>query len=460
MANSIVFESKTDPHNPSKQRGVRISDMTLTGAAFLSGKLQVGDELLSVNDKPMSRLTFDEIMDFIIAAEKRVNLLFRRPTTITVLSSHSIDEKVEEDYVGGNDDDAAAKRGKKIIKSKKSTTPKQPIESGKVKKIGRVRSKRAERVQAPSSFAERSVSFTRSGSCSHEEDIDLAVHSTKMSSNSEEEDDESCRLNPAEDHTSIAKDWTKLDDVNSHTSDRSNAFTCHLTLGEVFSCSKMLEVFSWIDCLYIFFGLSYASDEETEKGNTVTTAVEAEKQEDPAAIYKTACCNIFGVQIPSYTPPRRTDDATVNTHVSEKSLVVYSNTPGSIEVQRRNKDFTAIFLEDDTPALPARNYKKLYEDEILSQRNFLTNALIRCDDFLLTNFCFQKTDEKAIYESEFDEWIAYYADCEAFLEQDEDKLTGGGVFLKWLDGQEEDIKAGKRLNDYRVSIIFIGMVDK
>jgi hypothetical protein len=449
----IVFESKTDPHNPSKQRGVRISDMTLTGAAYLSGKLQVGDELLSINDKPMSRLTFDEIMDFIIAAEKRVNLLFRRPTTITVLSSHSIDEKVEEDYVGGNDDDAAAKRGKKIIKSKKSTTPKQPIESGKVKKIGRVRSKRAERVQAQSSFAERVTSFTRSGSCSHEEDIDLAVHSTKMSSNSEEEDDESCCLNPAEDHTSIAKDWTKLDDVNSHTSDRSNAFTCHLTLGEVFSCSKMLEVFSWIDCLYIFFGLSYASDEETEKGNTVTTAVEAEKQEDPAAIYKTACCNIFGVQIPSYTPPRRTDDATVNTHVSEKSLVVYSNTPGSIEVQRRNTDSTAIFLEDDTPALPARNYKKLYEDEILSQRNCLTNALIRCDDFLLTNFCFHKTDEKAIYESEFDEWIAYYADCEAFLDQDEDKLTGGGVFLKWLDGQEEDIKAGKRFNDYRVSII-------
>ena len=201
----IVFESTTDPHNPSKQRGVRICDMTLTGAAFLSGKLQVGDELLSINDKPMSRSTFDEIMDFIIAADKRVDLVFRRPTSAT---THSIDEKVEKD-IGGDDDNAAANKDKKIVKSKKITTPRQPIESSKVKKIGRVRSKRAERIQTQSSFTERSsVSFTRSGSCSNGEDIDLAVHSTKMSFNLEVEDDESCCLNPAEDHTSIAK---KLD---------------------------------------------------------------------------------------------------------------------------------------------------------------------------------------------------------------------------------------------------------
>lgn len=77
----IVFEPTPDPHNPSQQRGVRICDLPRTGAAFLSGKLQVGDELLSINDKTMSRSTFDEIMDFIIAADKeRVDLLFRRPT--------------------------------------------------------------------------------------------------------------------------------------------------------------------------------------------------------------------------------------------------------------------------------------------------------------------------------------------------------------------------------------------
>lgn len=77
----IVFEPMTDPHNPSQQRGVRICDLPRTGAAAMSQKLEVGDELLSINDKTMSRLTFDEIMDFIIEADKeRVDLLFRRPS--------------------------------------------------------------------------------------------------------------------------------------------------------------------------------------------------------------------------------------------------------------------------------------------------------------------------------------------------------------------------------------------
>lgn len=76
----IVFEPMTDPHNSKQQRGVRICDLPRTGAAALSRKLEVGDELLSINDKTMSRLTFDEIMDFIIEADPdKVNLLFRRP---------------------------------------------------------------------------------------------------------------------------------------------------------------------------------------------------------------------------------------------------------------------------------------------------------------------------------------------------------------------------------------------
>ncbi len=76
----IVFEPMEDPHNPSQQRGVRICDLPRTGAAAMSGMLQVGDELLSLNNKTMSRLTFDEIMDFIIDADaESVDLLFRRP---------------------------------------------------------------------------------------------------------------------------------------------------------------------------------------------------------------------------------------------------------------------------------------------------------------------------------------------------------------------------------------------
>lgn len=76
----IVFEPMYDPNAPSIQRGVRVCDLPRTGAAALSRKLEVGDELLSINDKTMSRLTFDEIMDFIIEADpEEVNLLFRRP---------------------------------------------------------------------------------------------------------------------------------------------------------------------------------------------------------------------------------------------------------------------------------------------------------------------------------------------------------------------------------------------
>jgi len=74
----IVFEPMTD--SSGAQRGVRICDLPRTGAAALSRKLEVGDELLSINDRTMSRLTFDEIMDYIIEADPdRVSLLFRRP---------------------------------------------------------------------------------------------------------------------------------------------------------------------------------------------------------------------------------------------------------------------------------------------------------------------------------------------------------------------------------------------
>lgn len=87
----IVFEPMYDPNSPSIQRGVRICDLPRTGAAALSRKLEVGDELLSINDKTMSRLTFDEIMDFIIEADpEEVNLLFRRPRKEQLNARHGI----------------------------------------------------------------------------------------------------------------------------------------------------------------------------------------------------------------------------------------------------------------------------------------------------------------------------------------------------------------------------------
>ena len=76
----IAFEPMYEHNSPFTQRGVRICVLPRTGGAALSRKLEVGDELLSINDKNVSRLTFDEIMDLITETDPdQVNLLFRRP---------------------------------------------------------------------------------------------------------------------------------------------------------------------------------------------------------------------------------------------------------------------------------------------------------------------------------------------------------------------------------------------
>jgi PDZ domain len=91
----IVFEPMYDPNKPTDQRGVRICDLPRTGAAALSRKLQVGDELLQINDTTVSRLTFDEIMDFIIEADPdSVNLLFRRPRKETLQARQGVQQKL------------------------------------------------------------------------------------------------------------------------------------------------------------------------------------------------------------------------------------------------------------------------------------------------------------------------------------------------------------------------------
>ena len=92
----IVFEPMYDPNQPSAQRGVRICDLPRTGAAALSRQLQVGDELLQINDKTVSRLTFDEIMDYIIDADpEAVGLLFRRPRKETLQARQGVPQKLK-----------------------------------------------------------------------------------------------------------------------------------------------------------------------------------------------------------------------------------------------------------------------------------------------------------------------------------------------------------------------------
>jgi PDZ domain len=124
----IVFEPMYDPNNAAIQRGVRICDLPRTGAAALSRKLQVGDELLQINDTTVSRLTFDEIMDFIIEADpESVNLLFRRPRKETLQARQGVQQKLHaaanKDAVATVKwvDEEAQESGKKSKKKKKKS---------------------------------------------------------------------------------------------------------------------------------------------------------------------------------------------------------------------------------------------------------------------------------------------------------------------------------------------------
>lgn len=139
----IVFEPMYDPNQPSIQRGVRICDLPRTGAAALSRKLQVGDELLQINETTVSRLTFDEIMDFIIEADPdSVNLLFRRPrpemlqarqpppklSVGTAAASAAIKDPTVK-WVDDEGVDAGGKKKKKAATSPKRKKDKKPNNS-------------------------------------------------------------------------------------------------------------------------------------------------------------------------------------------------------------------------------------------------------------------------------------------------------------------------------------------
>jgi len=133
----IVFEPMYDPNQPSIQRGVRICDLPRTGAAALSRKLQVGDELLQINETVVSRLTFDEIMDFIIEADPdSVNLLFRRPRKETLQARQGVQQKLNA--AANKDNPSTVKwvdeEGDEKGKKKKKSSPKKKKDKKKDKR--------------------------------------------------------------------------------------------------------------------------------------------------------------------------------------------------------------------------------------------------------------------------------------------------------------------------------------
>jgi C-terminal processing protease CtpA/Prc len=60
----VVFEE-----NESDIGGIFVQSLKPDGAAFVNGRLQVGDQLVAVNTKKVSGLTFDEALNAIVEAD-------------------------------------------------------------------------------------------------------------------------------------------------------------------------------------------------------------------------------------------------------------------------------------------------------------------------------------------------------------------------------------------------------
>lgn len=80
----IIFQPGSE-EAASSGEGVLIGELDARGAAALSKKLRVGDELLSVNDITVRNIPFDEVMKFILEAHGEMDLLFRRSEEMTQL---------------------------------------------------------------------------------------------------------------------------------------------------------------------------------------------------------------------------------------------------------------------------------------------------------------------------------------------------------------------------------------
>jgi len=222
------------------------------------------------------------------------------------------------------------------------------------------------------------------------------------------------------------------DDDQSHASNASTAFVYHSTVGEALSCQNWLKLFSRED-----------EDESIYDGSAVTSLGESV------------------LEVPSVTLSKDGNDddatlmtdATLVTNISKKSEVIYHNAPGEIEVNRRSNSNGSepAVLEDDVPVrMMAHSHKERYE-EVIQQRNFLTHAFIKCDDFFSGLFCCQENVEATLQKSEGEEWNECYSYCKKFLHQDSDDFTDEEAFIAWLNIQEaQAAKAEKSLSKYRV----------
>jgi hypothetical protein len=109
---------------------------------------------------------------------------------------------------------------------------------------------------------------------------------------------------------------------------------------------------------------------------------------------------------------------------------------------------------DQTAYMIARTQKAKYREQVLQQRNPVTHAIVSVDDALMEIFLGRNDGVGVELDKiEDSEWDACCEECKEFLQQENDKLTGKEAFIEWLKIQEEELMAGKRLSQEKVSMI-------
>ena len=112
------------------------------------------------------------------------------------------------------------------------------------------------------------------------------------------------------------------------------------------------------------------------------------------------------------------------------------------------------YSSDQTAYMIARAQKAKYREQVLPQRNLVTHAIVSLDDALMKIFLGRNDGVGVELDKvEDSEWDACCEECQEFLQQGNDKLTGKEAFIEWLKIQEEELMAGKRLSQEKVSMI-------
>ena len=214
--------------------------------------------------------------------------------------------------------------------------------------------------------------------------------------------------------------------VVSHEDDGQSLVSNGATF--VYGCATVVEAFNPRNWLQLF---SREDEDETVDGSEAQSLGESVDDNDDATL------------------------TTHMTHLSKKTTVVNHNAADGIEVYRRSRKnlLKPAKFEDDNPMM-AHSHKKQYEEELVPQRNCLTHAFVKCDDFFTGLFCCQDNVETKLQKSEAEEWNECYSYCKKFLHQDNDNFIDEEAFIAWLNILEAQVTTEeKSLSKCRVSVM-------